>query len=451
MTRHSSSSAASQASSTTSAEAISTEVAKASSSGDGGDGDGASYFGVLFQRLAMCMGIVYVVTEYGIEWTVCEGPSMMPTIKPSGEIVVIDLFTPQLCGLNGGDTVAKRTDYALRMQDKHVEGRKQKMRNEKEWMLRLYRQEEEKLELKEKENREQNKSDVGREGSESIQQPLQKSSTATDFPDSNPNHTLLERESQPPSTIETNHGDGSSISDSKEILKAIREDIERIGHDFDEETWFETRIPVNKLPPEGAWDRFRTQITTGISVGDVVVLQHPDRIGTVCKRVAGLPGDIVTKPSSRLGGERTNAMLHGGREGRSLSQGYSALDLGIELDRKRRNRRTKRHLLNSGIKVPSGHIWVEGDNPWNSSDSRNYGAVPASLIMGRVLLRLWPLRGRALMERGERPVRSDEDELTLAYSGSIVIPAGWDDQRIVCEFVPESQSPLPAEPPAQEK
>jgi signal peptidase I len=32
------------------------------------------------------MMIVYVVTEYGIEWTVCEGPSMMPTIKPRGEI-----------------------------------------------------------------------------------------------------------------------------------------------------------------------------------------------------------------------------------------------------------------------------------------------------------------------------------------------------------------------------
>mmetsp|Transcript_1777 Transcript_1777/g.3558 ORF Transcript_1777/g.3558 Transcript_1777/m.3558 type:complete len:241 (+) Transcript_1777:491-1213(+) len=76
-------------------------------------------------------------------------------------------------------------------------------------------------------------------------------------------------------------------------------------------TWYEPRIPVNKLPPENAWDRFRHQVSTGISVGDVVVLQHPDRIGTVCKRVMGLPGDVVTKPTSRLGADRLREMLHG--------------------------------------------------------------------------------------------------------------------------------------------
>ena len=72
---------------------------------------------------------------------------------------------------------------------------------------------------------------------------------------------------------------------------------------------------------------------------------------------------------------------------------------------------------------------MEGDNAWNSSDSRNYGAVPASLIMGRVVCRLWPIRGHAMMERGERPDNAHDNSVT--FSGSIVFPVGWDGQRIV--------------------
>mmetsp|Transcript_5328 Transcript_5328/g.11745 ORF Transcript_5328/g.11745 Transcript_5328/m.11745 type:complete len:166 (+) Transcript_5328:238-735(+) len=116
-----------------------------------------------------------------------------------------------------------------------------------------------------------------------------------------------------------------------------------------------------------------------------------------------------------------------------------------ESQRKQRIRRNnRRRIRSSGIVVPDGHIWVEGDNPWNSSDSRNYGAVPASLITGRVLCRIWPLRGNAMMQRGDRPSRNvenggDDDgdgggRPSLAFSGSIVIPAGWDDQRIVREY-----------------
>uniref|UniRef100_T1I1N5 Peptidase_S24 domain-containing protein n=3 Tax=Rhodnius TaxID=13248 RepID=T1I1N5_RHOPR len=41
--------------------------------------------------------------------------------------------------------------------------------------------------------------------------------------------------------------------------------------------------------------------------------------------------------------------------------------------------------------VPRGHIWLEGDNATNSTDSREYGPVPLALVRGRVILRLWPL------------------------------------------------------------
>ena len=36
------------------------------------------------------------------------------------------------------------------------------------------------------------------------------------------------------------------------------------------------------------------------------------------------------------------------------------------------------------LQVPRGHVWLEGDNLDNSSDSRTYGPVPYGLIRSRV-------------------------------------------------------------------
>jgi nickel-type superoxide dismutase maturation protease len=38
-------------------------------------------------------------------------------------------------------------------------------------------------------------------------------------------------------------------------------------------------------------------------------------------------------------------------------------------------------------------VWVEGDNPGGSTDSRTLGALPASAVIGSVVLRLWPRPG----------------------------------------------------------
>lgn len=39
---------------------------------------------------------------------------------------------------------------------------------------------------------------------------------------------------------------------------------------------------------------------------------------------------------------------------------------------------------------PDGTVWVEGDNPVGSTDSRQLGALAPSLVRGVVVARLWP-------------------------------------------------------------
>jgi len=51
------------------------------------------------------------------------------------------------------------------------------------------------------------------------------------------------------------------------------------------------------------------------------------------------------------------------------------------------------------VKVPKGHVWLQGDNLANSIDSRNYGAVPEATLKGRVLARVSAEFDIRLMER----------------------------------------------------
>eukprot|EP00750_Incisomonas_marina_P009368 INCI15977.1.p1 GENE.INCI15977.1~~INCI15977.1.p1 ORF type:complete len:237 (+),score=6.69 INCI15977.1:93-713(+) len=43
------------------------------------------------------------------------------------------------------------------------------------------------------------------------------------------------------------------------------------------------------------------------------------------------------------------------------------------------------------IVVPSGHVWVEGDNASCSHDSTQFGAVPIGLVVGSTSTVIWPL------------------------------------------------------------
>ncbi|KAJ8927195.1 hypothetical protein NQ314_020471 [Rhamnusium bicolor] len=92
-------------------------------------------------------------------------------------------------------------------------------------------------------------------------------------------------------------------------------------------------------------------ITQRINKGDIIIAKCPTNPKQqICKRVIGLPGDKV-------------------RTGFASS-----------------------HI------VPIGHVWLQGDNTNNSSDSRTYGPVPQGLIRSRAICRVWPLKNACLLK-----------------------------------------------------
>eukprot|EP00543_Licmophora_paradoxa_P004408 CAMPEP_0202443510 /NCGR_PEP_ID=MMETSP1360-20130828/2740_1 /ASSEMBLY_ACC=CAM_ASM_000848 /TAXON_ID=515479 /ORGANISM="Licmophora paradoxa, Strain CCMP2313" /LENGTH=158 /DNA_ID=CAMNT_0049059203 /DNA_START=73 /DNA_END=549 /DNA_ORIENTATION=- len=119
-------------------------------------------------------------------------------------------------------------------------------------------------------------------------------------------------------------------------------------------------------------------------------------------------------------------------------------DDGVDDNNERENRASYTNMNMNNNKnylmvIPDGHIWLEGDNSWNSSDSRHYGTVPATLIVGRVLCRVWPLvrsnnyynhdndsnNSRMFMERGQPPKTAASAERT------IILPAGYEGEEII--------------------
>jgi len=99
--------------------------------------------------------------------------------------------------------------------------------------------------------------------------------------------------------------------------------------------------------------------------GDIVVLRYPlDPSLDYIKRVVGLPGDEL--------------LLAGGEvwvNGERLDEAY--IDHVDPFSRLR-------------VVVPEGEYFVLGDNRLHSSDSREFGGVPADHVRGKVDVRLWP-------------------------------------------------------------
>ena len=110
--------------------------------------------------------------------------------------------------------------------------------------------------------------------------------------------------------------------------------------------------------------------------GDIVVFERPPndvgQIRDLIKRVVALPGETV---------EGREGIVY--VDGRALEEPY--LERGVvtgDFPLKR---------------IPDGYIWVMGDNRGNSSDSRVFGAVAESRIIGRAFIRVWPITALGLL------------------------------------------------------
>ena len=106
----------------------------------------------------------------------------------------------------------------------------------------------------------------------------------------------------------------------------------------------------------------------GCQIGDCIVAVKPsDPDHRVCKRITGMPGDIIlVDPSMRSNVYGTEPTV------RSIEE----LDGSVE---------DYDENFDSFIKVPKGHVWVTGDNLSHSLDSRTYNALPMGLIRGKIV------------------------------------------------------------------
>ncbi len=99
--------------------------------------------------------------------------------------------------------------------------------------------------------------------------------------------------------------------------------------------------------------------------GDVVAFRHDDQTHDVfIKRIVGLPGDRV-----RI--DRGTVYV----DGVKFSEPYVRYDDPRSFPE---------------VAVPTGSVYVLGDNRADSDDSRFFGSVPLERILGRALAGIWP-------------------------------------------------------------
>jgi signal peptidase I len=118
--------------------------------------------------------------------------------------------------------------------------------------------------------------------------------------------------------------------------------------------------------------------------GDIVVFTRPPaencggpEVNDLVKRVIGLPGEKISVASGYvdINGKRLDeTWLPSSKQG-ITGQGPAGNNFN----------------LSRPYVIPSNKYFVMGDNRMDSCDSRYWGTIPRSLIVGKVELRVWPL------------------------------------------------------------
>ncbi|SDO73912.1 signal peptidase I [Actinokineospora alba] len=120
---------------------------------------------------------------------------------------------------------------------------------------------------------------------------------------------------------------------------------------------------------------------------DIVAARPSPGSPAVVKRVIGLPGDAVKIEVRADGGASVMVRPAG-------AAGWSVVDAPVWTENWHDARQCCAADGKSGngeAVVPAGHVFVLGDNPSQSDDSRKYGWIPISEVIGRMAWRLYPL------------------------------------------------------------
>jgi signal peptidase I len=134
------------------------------------------------------------------------------------------------------------------------------------------------------------------------------------------------------------------------------------------------RILVNKL----------SYHLHGVDRGDIVVFSRPPaencggpEVNDLVKRVIGLPGDLLSLSHHYVyvNGKRLDeTWLPASEQGQTFpGPGTNSFNLA------------------HAYRVPANDYFVMGDNRTDSCDSRYWGPINRSLIVGKVELRVWPI------------------------------------------------------------
>lgn len=118
--------------------------------------------------------------------------------------------------------------------------------------------------------------------------------------------------------------------------------------------------------------------------GDIVVFARPpledQEYADLVKRVIGLPGETI---SSKAGSVYIN--------GKKLDEPWLPAGPSSFTGPLAGGDPHPQFNLPGPVKIPVGYYYVMGDNRTDSEDSRFFGPIPKSLIVGRAVAVIWPL------------------------------------------------------------